>query len=398
MQVCIRRGSDQIGGSAVELISASSFRLVIDLGLPLDAQDNLASLLPSIKGLQQKTEDFLGILISHAHQDHYALGKHIDPEIPVYMGQEAADIMLVSEQHHLPGAFTFKKTEYFQNKVPFNIGPFTITPFLTDHSAYGSYSFLIEADGKRLFYSGDFRAHGRKSKLFKEMIQNPPEHIDVLLLEGSCLGRTGSETYETETSLEQKFSDVFKQTAGLVMIQTSAQNIDRLVTVYRAGKRNKRKMVLSGYSGHILQKLNNPHLPNFTWPDVKKFSLNQTARHIVTPETIAERPQEYVVLLGGKMFESLSSAGAVNRSAAFVYSLWDGYKKTYQTKIDQMKECGVALYDIHTSGHADIQTLKKFVNALHPAQVVPIHTFFPDRFKTLFSDVCLHGDNEVFEI
>ena len=111
MQVCIRRGSDQIGGSAVELISASSFRLVIDLGLPLDAQDNLASLLPSIKGLQQKTEDFLGILISHAHQDHYALGKHIDPEIPVYMGQEAADIMLVSEQHHLPGAFTFKKTD-----------------------------------------------------------------------------------------------------------------------------------------------------------------------------------------------------------------------------------------------------------------------------------------------
>ena len=44
------------------------------------------------------------------------------------------------------------------------IGPFRITPQLVDHSAFDAYALLVEADGKRVYYSGDFRAHGRKGR------------------------------------------------------------------------------------------------------------------------------------------------------------------------------------------------------------------------------------------
>jgi ribonuclease J len=36
------------------------------------------------------------------------------------------------------------------------------------HSAYDAYSLLIGADGQRLFYSADFRGHGRKAALFEQ--------------------------------------------------------------------------------------------------------------------------------------------------------------------------------------------------------------------------------------
>lgn len=398
MKVCIKRGANQIGGSAVELTASSGERLVVDLGLPLDATENTADLLPDIKGLKQKTDDLLGILISHPHQDHYGLGLHIDNSIPIYMSKATADIMDVCVKHNLPNAFAFGNIHIFDDKSSFSIGPFTVTPYLVDHSAYGAYAFLIEADGKRLFYSGDFRAHGRKGKLFDYLIKNPPKDIDVLMLEGSCLGREQSENYPSEQSLQAEFEKVFKQSKGAIFIQSSSQNIDRIVTIYRAAKKNGRTLVMSGYTGHILMALNNPHLPNFTWPDVKKFATDSTAPHHITKEMIEENPDKYVVMLGGSIFNILKNSSLINKNASFIYSMWEGYKELYQERLNLMEEKQVPMFDIHTSGHADIPTLKQFAAALNPKKIVPIHTFFPEQFKEMFANVERHKDNETFEI
>ncbi len=398
MKACIRRGASQIGGSAVELTSNAGERLIIDLGLPLDAEENTADLLPQISGLKNKTEDLLGILISHPHQDHYALGLHIDKTIPVYMGKATAAIMNVSAQHNLPDAFIFENITAFESQKPFYIGSFKITPYLVDHSAYDAYAFLIEADDRRLFYSGDFRSHGRKGKLFDAIVKNPPQDIDVLLMEGSCLGREKSEHYETEASLENKFLDVFKATQGVCLIQTSSQNIDRIVTIYRACKKSGRQLVMSGYTGHILMCLENPRLPNFTWPDVKKFAADDAAPHKITKEMIAQNPSKYTILLGGQIFKSLESSELLNDKASFIYSMWDGYKELYQKRLELMQANNLRMEDIHTSGHADIPSLQKFAKAINPKRIVPVHTFFPEQFQDLFENVERYDDNETFEI
>jgi mRNA degradation ribonuclease J1/J2 len=53
---------------------------------------------------------------------------------------------------------------------------------LVDHSGFDSFAFLIESEDKKIFYSGDFRGHGRKSILFDNILKNPPKDIDYLLL------------------------------------------------------------------------------------------------------------------------------------------------------------------------------------------------------------------------
>ena len=64
-----------------------------------------------------------------------------------------------------------------KSEIPIKLGPFKITPFLIDHSGFDSYSLMIEADNKRLFYSGDFRIHGRKAILTEKLIAGPPKNI-----------------------------------------------------------------------------------------------------------------------------------------------------------------------------------------------------------------------------
>ena len=399
MKVCIRRGAKEIGGSAVELINSAGERLVVDLGLPLDAEENTIDLLPDIKGLKCKTDDLSGILISHPHQDHYGLGLHIDKTIPIYMSKANSDIMDVCVEHHLPNSFAFENRHIFNSAEPFEIGQFKITPYLVDHSAYGAHAFLIEADNKRLFYSGDFRAHGRKSKLFNLFIKNPPKDIDVLLMEGSCLGREQSEKYPSEQSLQDKFTEIISKTKGICLIQSSSQNIDRIVTIFKACKKCRRMLVMCGYTGHILMALNhNNNLPNFTWSDVKKYVTVKSKNHHVTKEIMEEEPEKYVVLLNWQIFNSLKNSSLMNENASFIYSMWNGYKKSYQDRLDFFELKKIKMYDVHTSGHADIPTLKAFADAVNAKRIVPIHTFFPEKFKEMFNNAELHSDNETFEI
>lgn len=397
MKVCIRRGATQIGGSAVEVVADNGQRIVLDIGLPLDTENNTPDLLPDIKGLTKKTDDLLGILISHAHQDHYAAGKWIDPAIPVFMGKATKTIMEAARDCHLPSAFCFEKVETFEARKPFTLGAFTVTPYLTDHSAYDAYAFLIEADGKKLLYSGDFRAHGRKKKLFKANIRALPKDVDVLLMEGSCLGRE-DDRFKTEEELEDAFLNEFKQTKGLILVQSSMQNIDRIVTVYRACKKAGRKLVLSGYAAYLLMKLENPHLPNLTWPDVKKFAVKEQNRCSVSPEEIAADAGKYVVLPVKSTFDTLVKTDNLNDETLFVWSMWSGYKDRYADRFEALNKASVRCVDLHTSGHADIPTLKQFVEEITPKKIVPIHTFYPERFKELFDNAVLHADNEVFEI
>jgi ribonuclease J len=196
MRLCIHRGSHEIGGSCVEL-EARGQRLLLDLGLPLESEANVAGLVPAIPGLREAGDDLLGVVVSHPHLDHYGLLKHVRADLPVAMGAAGRRI-LEAAQPWIPDATVPGPGPVLEDGQALSWGPFRITPYLVDHSAFDSYAFLIEADGDRIFYSGDFRAHGRKGKLFQRLTTHPPKDLKVLLMEGSSLGRLDmGTTFET---------------------------------------------------------------------------------------------------------------------------------------------------------------------------------------------------------
>ncbi len=162
MRICIHRGTQEIGGTCIE-IEAQGKRIVLDVGLPLDApEDGHEGLLPSVPGFREPDNNLLGVVISHPHQDHYGLTRYIRPTAPVYIG-EAAHKILKAASSYVPNGHAFASTRFIAHKKSVDIGPFHITPYLVDHSAFDAYALLVESDGRRVFYSGDFRAHGRKA-------------------------------------------------------------------------------------------------------------------------------------------------------------------------------------------------------------------------------------------
>jgi ribonuclease J len=140
---------------------------------------------------------------------------------------------------------TLDPAGFLRHRESFALGPFTITPFLNDHSAFDTYSMLIEADGRRLFYSADLQAHGRKAGIFEEFLRKPPMGVDVVLMEGTNVRQEGDpKSGKTEQEVEKDLIQTFKAIPGIVLAMYSAQNIDRLVTIFRACIQSGRHLVL----------------------------------------------------------------------------------------------------------------------------------------------------------
>ncbi|MGL4557735.1 MAG: MBL fold metallo-hydrolase, partial [Afipia sp.] len=152
MRIRIHRGTNEIGGTCVEL-AAGGGRILLDLGLPLDGDGDEVSIHPSIDGLAGG-EDLLALILSHGHIDHWGLAHLAGPELPVALGA-ATHRILQAAAPFVPRPYVPATPIEFTSGTPLEFGPFRVTPHLVDHSAYDAYALEVEADGQRLFYSGD---------------------------------------------------------------------------------------------------------------------------------------------------------------------------------------------------------------------------------------------------
>ena len=195
MEINIHRGTKEIGGNCIE-VSTQSTSVLFDFGMPLVEPDKTEfdynkykslstkelikkKILPDISGLYSgKSQTIDAIVISHPHMDHYGFMGFVRDDIPVYIGHAANELIKISNIF-TPANVIISKPVYYNHKQPFTIGDIKITPFLNDHSAFDAYSFLIEGERKRLFYSGDFRGHGRKGSLYSSLINSPPKTLII---------------------------------------------------------------------------------------------------------------------------------------------------------------------------------------------------------------------------
>jgi len=411
MKVTILKGTQEIGGTCI-LLSSGKTSILLDAGLPLSADSQPVD-------LSRLAVDAL--LVSHPHQDHFGLMATLPPGTPVYIGKlarsliDATQVFIGNDKY----ALDFHDFKAWQ---PFTIGDFTITPYLVDHSAVDAYAFLIEAEGKRLFYSGDLRSHGRKGVLFKNLVKRPIRDIDVLFLEGTMLHRS-NDLFPDETAVENTIFETIRQQKNISFLLSSSQNIDRIVSAHRACKRAGKLLVIDIYTAWVLEQLRQitQNTPAMDWTEIRVFaSHSQDERLKANPDYFGDfRKRLYLqrvkreelhatpesFLYFGKMSsfhlidEFKNAAAPVN----VIYSQWLGYldgKHADYYGSDQIaayrSDPAVNFVYAHTSGHAPVEDLKKLATALKPRMLIPIHTEHAERFRDHFDNVTLIRDNEPF--
>jgi ribonuclease J len=336
----------------------------------------------------------------------------LPPEWPVHIGEAAAKLIAITGDV-LGRPLTRALTTWPKRSGPFDIGPFTVTPILTDHSAFDAYMLLIDGGGKRILYS-DFRRHGRKAKLVDAVMKWPPSDIDVLLMEGTNLG--SDKPVVTETELEDEFVALFHRTPGRVFVCWSGQNIDRTVTLYRAAKKTGRTLVIDLYTADVLDRIaEGTGLPRAGWPGLQVVITSGLARNYRKQgrEDFVARMVEHglpakalakgtwVAMLRRGLMRDYARAGVVpGQGDAFNFSMWRGYlREAYHADAhDWCHGGGAEIAFIHTSGHASPADLRAFANAIAPKALIPIHGVSWDEQPEGFPPITRLQDGQPLQI
>jgi ribonuclease J len=325
-------------------------------------------------------------------------------------------LIQISQRFRICDSFG-SEVKRFRMYRPFRIGNIELKPYLMDHSAFDAAAFEINTEGKTVIYSGDFRGHGRKSVCLDRFIEAARKQPNVLLIEGSMLGRTDEQTM-TEQGLEDAVVERMQGVNCPLLFQCSSQNIDRLVSFYRASLRLKRIFVVDIYTANVLYELrqlkNNLPYPSPEYSNIKVFfpyRLTQRifddigeeyarrfAEYHISRERIREIQNHIIMTCRPSMRIDIEKCGTCD--GVFLYSLWRGYRdEAYQQTFEKsLENAGFSLEALHTSGHATVADIRRVINGLDPQRLIPIHTMHPDAFGGFSDKTERKHDGVAFEV
>ncbi len=394
MKITIQR-PEQIGGQITK-ISTEKASIIIDLGKNLEEKDPLNNR----KAVEELTNGCDAVLYTHYHGDHIGLCRHVPPTVPQYIGQVALDVKLCLTERlketkrpetKEEARETLKSLKRMKLLYPAKtkiFGDIKVTPFFVSHSAAFAFMYLIEAEGKRILHSGDFRGHGLLSKGLMRTITKLIGHVDVLISEGTMLARS-SETVDSESKLG-RIAKKWMERYNYVFVLTSSTDLERLTVLNNATRSVGHHLVCDQYQKKMLDifssiEYNGINVFNFgevdVFPDDERTLIATIKRDGFTM-LIRSGMENYIKPIMDRIDPS---------QTLLIYSMWKGYvtrKDTMSENIVSMQELFktdrflAPILNLHTSGHATMETLREVCETLNPSTaIIPIHREKGSDFK-----------------
>lgn len=376
MQIVVHRGTHQIGGVATE-IRTESTRIIIDMSDELSLDDGYEPEDLSISGVTDLNGNCDAVLFTHNHGDHVGQIQRIRDGIPLYIGAFAKEVLLKT----LPTNEVSLKLRMEQAKLlkpgeQLLIGDITITPYSVDHSACDSYMFLIEADGKRILHTGDFRLHGFRGKAIPKLLSKVIGKVDILIMEGTTLSRDDMQTI-TERELQQIVKGCMTQ-YKYVFVLCASTNLERICALAKAVPRGK-YFICDEYQAQLLELIEK-HWGTYS-------ELYRDIKRTIYGENLFSRFQDKGFLMmvrDNQNFRKIMQRFDAKESI-LLYSMWDGYRTRPGSTIPDFINIIGRWEPLHTSGHAPQKDLRMVIEKINPDIIIPIHTDSPERLQEICS-------------
>lgn len=302
--------------------------------------DGMSSLGESAVRLSDRA-DPLGVLVTHGHRDHCGRVPEFPASVPRWIGHGAADILRAAR-------------------------------------FWGAGCDLGEA------------GHYRDRETF------------VLMMEGTNIASDRPENITTESDVERDLVATIEATEGPVVVLSSPQNIDRLVSVYRAARRTGRDLAVDLYTADVMDAAHRPSIPKVSpeWPHVRVLATDRQRvrvrdsgefhrvaerRHArIYADSVIADPARWVLF--GAFTSQLErwARADILAGGCVVWSMWDGNLDSPRNSrmVRVLEGAGVPFVHHHTSGHASAADLRRLERAIGADRLMPIHTDAPHLFAS----------------
>ena len=357
--------------------------IIVDVGVTFPGDDLPGAdlILPDISFILERREQLDGIVITHAHEDHYGALLALWPmlRVPVYCTPFTAG-MLEAKMQSEPGVTKFD-VNVFKAGRPFKVGPFEIEGVHVTHSIPEPVSLMIRSPLGNVIHTGDWKLDheptlGQKTdeKRFREL---GDEGVLALICDSTNALREGVSPSEEDVS--ESLAKVIHESSGRVLVTTFSSNVGRIRSIAIAAEKVGRRVMVLGRS--MLRVCDVARELGY---------LDGIAPFLSEDEFQSVPRNQLVVICTGSQGESRAALGKMSRDEHRNASLAPGDKVIFSSRsipgnereiiniqnalIDQGVEIvldGETL--VHVSGHPRRNELKQMYEWTKPTIGVPVH-------------------------
>jgi ribonuclease J len=358
--------------------------LAVDLGVSFAAEEHLPGvdlILPDIRYLVEQRRDLAGLVITHAHEDHFGALLELWPrlKVPVYATPFTA-ALLEAKRMGEPGAPEIPVTI-----VPvggrFTVGPFDVELVTMAHSIPEANALILRTPAGTVLHTGDW-------KIDPTPILNDPTDEKKLraLGEEGCLAVIGDSTNSiregrspSEADVAKTLAELIRNAPGRVAVTTFASNVGRLRAVAEAARAADRDVVVVGRAMertvHIARELG-------YFDGVQDFRPQDAYGYLP--------PNKVVALCTGSQGEPRAALARIaedqhpevtlSKGDRVIYSARTipGNEKAVGRVINGLIDQGIEVITdrthlVHVSGHPRRAEVEELLGWVKPRIVVPVH-------------------------
>ncbi len=335
-----------------------------------------------------ETDKEIFIIISHMHIDHMGGLGALDQGVPVYMSADSARL------YHEMGVMGELEIREHKKVLPIDydasvtVGDIKVTCVQVDHDVIGACGFLIEADGKKICYTGDYRYHGYHPEIsatFAEKCKGADlmisEGVTISFADVDMLSLEGPVRDHTESTLLEEFKNHALEEEKLLVINNYNRNVERIHRFIEVLAECGRTMALepeqADYVAAFYPEDNFAvYLPE--GGELKAPLLKN--RPVAIRKMLLENPEKYVLQQDYKHVYELFELDSV----ISLYLHMDGaplgdYDPSFAKFYSLLDNLGINYLRCGLGGHAEPYYLRHTVDVIEPAVLVPLHSFRPEQ-------------------
>ncbi len=226
--------------------------IMVDCGIafPDDSQPGIESIMADTAFIENEIDNLLGIVITHAHEDHQGGLNKLWPllDVPIYATPFSAN--LINRK--------FAETD-FADEVEFinvnqgesvDIGPFNVEFVPVTHSIPEANALAITTPLGTVVHTGDWKLDnapviGKKTDITR-LKQLGDQGVLALVGDSTNVFRSGQSP--TEVEVGQGLEEAIKGASGCIAITSFASNAARVYSVIMAAERADKQVVIAGRS------------------------------------------------------------------------------------------------------------------------------------------------------
>lgn len=249
---CALGGSGEIGMN-VNLYGCNGKWLMVDLGMSFGANEYPGTelLFADLEFIEERRADLLGIVLTHAHEDHIGAVPYFAQELGVPLYATPFTAKLVNEKLDEAGNRHEIELNVIDHLDQFQLGPFGIRYVPLAHSIAEGNALVIETPYGRVFHTGDWKLDDEPlvgtPATTAELTQIGDEGVLALVCDSTNVfnpNASGSEG-AVRTAL---LNEVSRHHGKRIVVTTFASNVARLQTLGEVAKASNRKLCVAGRS------------------------------------------------------------------------------------------------------------------------------------------------------